>query len=80
MEGWEAGRGGLSVSSGPFDSSLWADGGASAAAPAAGAASVVVVEHHGRRAHRDRCEESGTAPGSSRAAALVSSLKCLEVV
>lgn len=86
---WGVGGGvrGLSVSSGPFDSSLWADGGAAAAAPVAEAASAVAVGHHDRRGRRDhhvhcdRCgragAETGAAPGSWLAAALASSSKCL---
>lgn len=65
---WGEGGGmqGLSVSSGPSDSSLWADGGASGAAPAAVAASEVAAGH---RAHRVRAggsagAETGAAPGS----------------
>lgn len=83
---WGVGGGvrGLSVSSGPFDSSLWADGGASAVAPVAEAASAVVVgrrDRHDRHVHRDHCgragAETGAAPGNWHAAALASSSKCL---
>lgn len=86
---WGVGGGvrSLSVSSGPFDSSLWADGGASAAGPVAEAASAVAVGRHGRRGrcdhrvHRVHCgradAETGAAPGSWHAAALASSSKCL---
>lgn len=45
--GRRSGEQGLSVSSGPSDSFLWADGGASGAAPAAEAASAAAA---GRRA------------------------------
>lgn len=68
---WGEGGGmqGLSVSSGPSDSSLWADGGASGAAPAAVAASGVAAGHRARRARRVRAggsagAETGAAPGS----------------
>lgn len=72
---------GLSVSSGPSDSSLWADGGASVAVPGAEAASGVAA---GRRVHRGRAGENvgaeTAAPESWHAAALAASSKCLEVV
>lgn len=57
---------GLSVSSGPSDSSLWADGGASGAAPAAEAASGVAAHHRARhvRAGGRAGAETGAAPGS----------------
>lgn len=74
---WGRGGGGgvqgLSVSSGPSDSSLWADGGASGAVPAAEAASGVAVGRRGRhvrRGHRvlraggSAGAETGAAPGS----------------
>lgn len=57
---------GLSVSSGPSDSSLWADGGASGAAPAAEAASGVAAHHRARhvRAGGSAGAETGAAPGN----------------
>lgn len=71
---WGEGGGmrGLSVSSGPSDSSLWADGGASGAAPVVEAASGVAAgrrAHRARRARRVRAggragAETGAAPGS----------------
>lgn len=72
---WGEGGGmqGLSVSSGPSDSSLSADGGASGAAPAAEAASELAAgrrARHVRRARRVRRAggsagaETGAAPGS----------------
>lgn len=68
---WGEGGGmqGLSVSSGPSDSSLWADGGASGAAPAAEAASGVAAGRRGHHGHRVRAggsagAETGAAPGS----------------
>lgn len=65
---------GLSVSSGPSDSFLWAGGGASAVAPVAaagpGLAAVRRVRHEGA--------ETGAAPGSWPAAAVLAvSSKCL---
>lgn len=45
---------GLSVSSGPSDSSLWADGGASGAVPGAEAASVPAAGRRGPRVRRGR--------------------------
>lgn len=81
---------GLSVSSGPSDSSLGAGGGASEAVPAAvaavEAASGLASDRrvlHARRALRaggHAGAETGAAPGSLHAAALVASSKCLEVV
>lgn len=62
---WGGGGGGvqgLSVSSGPSDSSLWADGGASGAAPAAEAASGVAARHRARRVRAGA--GTGAAPGS----------------
>lgn len=58
---WAGGMRGLSVSSGPSDSSLWADGGASGAVPAAEAASGAAA---GRRARAGGGAETGAAPGS----------------
>lgn len=81
---WGVGGGmqGLSVSSGPSDSFLWADGGASGAAPVAEAASGVAAGHRARRVRRVRAggsadAETGAAPGSWHAAALAASSKCL---
>lgn len=70
---------GLSVSSGPSDSSLWADGGASGAVPAAEAASGVAAHRRVRRARAGGSAgaETGAAPGSWHAAALAASSKCL---
>lgn len=58
---------GLSVSSGPSDSSLWADGGAAGAAPAAGAAFGLAAGRRGRRVLRDRRGLRGRAGGSAGA-------------
>lgn len=54
--------GGLSVASGPSDSSLWADGGASGAAPVAEAASGLAADRRGRGGSADAA--TGAAPGS----------------
>lgn len=63
---WGGSRGswvqGLSVSSGPSDSSLWADGGASGAVPGAEAASVPAA---GRRGPRVRCGRAGAGTGAA---------------
>lgn len=61
---------GLSVSSGPSDSSLWADGGASGAAPVAEAASVVAAGRHGRRGLHVRRVRAGGSAGAETGAAL----------
>lgn len=58
---------GLSVSSGPSDSSLWADGGASGAAPASEVASGVVAGHRGLRARRVHHGHRARAGGSAGA-------------
>lgn len=81
---------GLSVSSGPSDSSLWADGGASGAAPVAEAAAGLAADRRGRRGrrgHRGRrgrragaSAGTGAAPGSWRAAVLVAASEYLEEV
>lgn len=65
---------GLSVSSGPSDSFLWAGGDASVAAPVAAAAGPGLAA-----VRRARHEGAGTgaAPGSWRAAVLAVSSKCL---
>lgn len=56
---------GLSVSSGPSDSSLCADGGASVAAPAAEAASVAAAGRHAHHVLRGRAGAgTGAAPVS----------------
>lgn len=55
--GWEQG---LSVSSGPSDSSLWADDGASGVVPAVEAVPELAA---GRRDHRDRRGRRGRAGG-----------------
>ena len=55
---------GLSVSSGPSDSSLWADGGASGAAPVAVAASVAAAGPRARRGRAGGRAGTGSAPGS----------------
>lgn len=70
--GCKEGVRGLSVSSGPSDSSLWADGGASGAAPAAGAGPGLAAGRRGREG-----AGTGAAPASWRAAALVASSECL---
>lgn len=73
---------GLSASSGPSDSSLWAAGGAFGAAPAAEAVSGLAA------LRRDRCSrrvsagwnagaETDAAPGSWHSAELAASSKCL---
>lgn len=67
--GEEGGMQGLSVSSGPSDSSLWAGGGASGAAPAAEAASGVAADRRGRRAHRGRHVRAGGSAGAETGAA-----------
>lgn len=54
---------GLSVSSGPSDSSLWADGGASGAVPAAEAASGVAARRRARRVRRAHHVRAGAGPG-----------------
>lgn len=72
--GGRGGARGLSVSSGPSDSSLWADGGAAGAVPAAVAASGVVAGH---RVHHDRAGAETVAPASWHAAALAASSKYL---
>lgn len=86
------GGGGLSVSSGPSDSSLGAGGGDAAVATVEGAVSTAASDRRvplraPRRARcgpRARCGRggpaTGAAPGSWRAAALAASSKCLEVV
>lgn len=66
----------LSISSGPSDSSLWADGGASGAEPVVEVASDPAAGRRALRGRRDRAE-TGAAPGSWRAAALDASSKSL---